>query len=89
MIDNLNGTITLTDENNEQVVVQTLYTFELPEYKKKYIVYTIDPKEDDEDINVLISEIDYDTLQIKKIPDSEIDDVIRVYNETKEMLLEE
>ncbi len=89
MINEIDGTITLTNENNEQIKVQALFSFEMPEFKKKYIVYTLNPDATLDEVNVLISEINYDTLEIKSIPEDEKSAVIEFYNSAKQMLLSE
>ena len=89
MVNEKNGTITLQDENGNDVVVQVVLEFELPELKKKYLAYTKDANTDKDIIDIFISEFDYDTNELKSIPEDEYKDVIECYNNIKESLLEE
>ena len=87
MIDRNEGIIKVLDSINNERTVNVIFSFEVPEFKKRYIAYTFEAESDKEDIDVLISEMDYDTYEIKKIPIEEIDLVLEYYNTTKELLL--
>ena len=87
MIDQSKGTIEIVDENNKKVKIQVLFSFEATEYKKKYVVYTTDLNNEDDEIEILISEINPDTFEIKSIPDDEADSVMELYESAKQMIL--
>lgn len=90
---NKDGSITIINEDGSQVKVCVLFNFEIEEYRKKYIAYTIITDEMSEDVSddmeVLLSEIDYDTNEVKSIPESEMETVLSIYNQIKESLLNE
>ena len=83
------GSLTVVDEENNSITVYILFAFEVPKKKKKYIAYTLDNNVESEDINMLISEIDYDNNEIKSIPEEEMPTVLEIYNAAKESLLNE
>lgn len=82
------GFISVTDENNNKIEIQVIFGFEIPEYKKSYVVYTTESKSPQEEINVNISEYDNNTYEIKSIPEDELDFVMESYNNAKSMILE-
>ena len=83
MIDERKGQITILDEHDVPVTVQLLFTFSIQKYNKRYIVYTYDLNTDKEDVDVLISEIDYDTYRIKEINKDEIPMIMEVYRQIR------
>lgn len=83
------GSLTVVDEENNSITVYILFAFEVPELRKKYIAYTLDNNVESEDINMLISEIDYDNNEIKSISEEEMPTVLEIYNAAKESLLNE
>ena len=87
------GVINVTMNDGKQVKVRVLFTFEIEIFKKRYIAYTFNDenisKEDVEEQNVYISEIDYDTYEIKSIPVDELQDVLNTYNQIKLDLIKE
>ena len=87
MINEKEGTIIVTDENNNQIKVQIIFGFSVPEYNKNYIEYTTESDLDQEEINILISEYDGNTYEIKSIPEEEMEKVLDFYNSAKEMIL--
>ena len=74
------GTITVVDENNNSIKAQYIFNFEIPEFNKKYLVYTLDANGENNQVEVLISEIDYETNQIKSIPEADLETVMECYN---------
>ncbi len=89
MIDN-EGRLTVIDENNNKIDVFVLFIFEREELNKKYVAYTLDHDiEGKEDINILISEIDPETNQIKSINEEEMPMVKELYEEAKKTILED
>lgn len=77
---NNDGTIIVTDENNNQIKVNYIFGFEIPDFNKRYVVYTINPDMNAKTNKVLISEMEYDTYDIKSIPEEEISTVMEYYN---------
>ena len=87
MIDERNKIITLVDENNKEIKVRVMFEFEVEELNKKYIVYTPDFDTEGSECNVIISEFDSNTYEIKPIPDKEKEFVLECYTKLKESLL--
>ena len=79
-------TLTITTEEGKTLLVDILFTFTLPDFKKHYIVYTLPNSK--EEVSVLISEIDFLTSQVKKIPEQEYSMVIEAYQQIKKELIE-
>jgi uncharacterized protein YrzB (UPF0473 family) len=76
--------ITIDRENGETITVDIILGFEIEELNKKYIAYTLNDNGEDEDVDVLISEVENNKL--KSIPDEEINIVLEYYNEAKELV---
>lgn len=87
MINQETGLINITTESGKTLDVQTIFEFEVPELKKKYLAYTLEANSPMDEINVLISEFDYDTNEIKSILENEKEVVLEFYNAAKEAIL--
>ena len=81
--------ITVTTEDNRVLEINVLLMFELPEFKKKYVLYSLENNSNNEDVTMFISSINTRTNEIKEINNSEIDVVINVYLELKKEFLNE
>lgn len=81
--------ITVTTEDNRVLEINVLLMFELPEFKKKYVLYSLENNSNNEDVIMFISSINTRTNEIKEINNSEIDVVKNVYLELKKELLKE
>ena len=81
--------ITVTTEDNRLLEINVLLMFELPEFKKKYVLYSLENNSNNEDVTMFISSINTRTNEIKEINNSEIDVVKNVYLELKKELLKE
>ena len=81
--------ITVTTEDNRVLEINVLLMFELPEFKKKYVLYSLENNSNNEDVTMFISSINTRTNEIKEINTSEIDVVKNVYLELKKELLKE
>lgn len=88
MENNMNK-ITVTTEDNRVLEINVLLMFELPEFKKKYVLYSLESNFNNEDVTMFISSINTRTNEIKEINNSEIDVVKNVYLELKKELLKE
>ena len=87
MNSDVNGRITVENENHEAITIQVLYTFDNEENKKRYVVYTPDINNKKNTVNILISELDYDTYELKDIDEDEVEMVMQYYKASKEELL--
>lgn len=80
----MDNKITFDRENGETITVDVILGFEIEELNKKYIAYTLNDNGEDEDVDVLISEVENNKL--KSIPDEEINIVLEYYNEAKKLV---
>lgn len=88
MENNINK-ITVTTEDNRVLEINVLLMFELPEFKKKYVLYSLENNSNNEDVTMFISSINTRTNEIKEINNSEIDVIKNIYLELKKELLKE
>lgn len=76
--------VTYDRENGETITVEIILSFEIEEYNKKYIVYTLNDNGEDEDVDVLISEVKNN--KIISIPNDEIEIVLEYYENAKKLI---
>lgn len=88
MENNMNKII-VTTEDNRVLEINVLLMFELPEFKKKYVLYSLENNSNNEDVTMFISSINTRTNEIKEINNSEIDVIKNIYLELKKELLKE
>lgn len=89
MINEKEGFAIVTDDAGNQIKVQVIFGFEVEEYNKNYIVYTTESDSSSDEINVMISEFDKKTYEIKSIPEDEMNTVMEFYNNAKNIILNE
>ena len=82
----MNNRITFDREDGETITVDVILGFEIEELNKKYVAYTLNDNGEDEDVDVLISEVNNNSL--KSIPNEEIGIVLAYYNEAKSLVEE-
>ena len=87
MINEKEGTIVVVDEENNQLKIQVLFSFEVPDFKKNYVVYITDTDFNRDEIDVLISEYDSETYEIKSIPQDEMSVVLEFYKAAKDIII--
>lgn len=77
--------ITIQNENNEAIIVEVLFNFKIDKIAKEYIVYTLNDDNVSEEVNVFISEIEYENNVPKVVPikDDEKEMVLLFYNSIK------
>lgn len=78
--------LTVDREDGGIVTIDVIMGFEIEELGKKYVAYTLNDNGEDEDVDVLISEIDDHSM--KSIPDEEINIVLQYYEEAKSLIEE-
>ena len=76
--------VTYDRENGETITIEIILSFEIEEYNKKYIVYTLNDNGEDEDVDVLISEVKNN--KIINIPNDEIETVLEYYENAKKLI---
>ena len=60
-----NNIIIVTNEEGKSLEINVLLIFELPEFRKKYVTYTMDSENDVDNTTMFISEINSTTNEIK------------------------
>lgn len=85
----MKNNILLKDENGNDINVEILLSFSIEEYNKNYIAYTLNDDDKASSVAVFISEVDYENKKILSIPANQKEAVLEVYNNAKQMLLEE
>lgn len=84
-----NNIIIVTNEEGKILKINVLLIFELPEFRKKYVIYTMDSENDVENTTMFISEINSLTNEIKQIDEDEIETIKKVYLELRKELLKD
>lgn len=84
-----NNIIIVTNEEGKPLEINVLLIFELPEFRKKYVIYTMDSENDVENTTMFISEINSTTNEIKQIDEDEIETIKKVYLELRKELLKD
>jgi uncharacterized protein YrzB (UPF0473 family) len=75
----------VTNEDGEQVRIEILFGFDVPEYNKHYVAYTINDDGESEHVNVLLAEYDGE-YNIKSIPFEEREEVVSAYESMKQII---
>lgn len=80
----MKNSITFDRENGEVITVEIILSFEIEEFNKKYIAYTINDNDEDDMVDVLISEVKNNKLI--SIPEEEIPIILKYYENAKELI---
>lgn len=83
-----NNVKTVTREDGTQVTIDIILGFDIPEYNKHYVAYTINDDGVSEHVNVLLAEYDGE-YNIKSIPFEEREEVVAAYEEAKRIAKED
>ena len=80
--------ITAVNENNNKIIIEILLGFKIEEIGKEYVAYTINDDTLSEDVEVFISEIDYNSSLPKIVPikEDEKEIVLLFYNNIKKSI---
>lgn len=78
-IDNGQNTMILEDDQGKEKEFEILFTFESDDYGKKYVLYFDPEQEDEEEIDVLFSSYDDDSLYAVE-DEAEIEMISEVFN---------
>ncbi len=82
--------ITVVNEEGKKVKINILVMFKVLEYKKEYIVYTVNDDEKSETVPVFITEMEQTedgTFRIKLIPEAEKHTVLAFYDNVRDTLI--
>ena len=75
----------VTLDDGAQVTIEILLGFDIPEYNKHYVAYTVNDDDQSEQVNVLLAEYDGE-YNIKSIPFEEREEVVAAYETAKNLL---
>lgn len=78
-IDSGQNTMILEDDQGKEKEFEILFTFESEDYNKKYVLYFDPEQEDEEEIDVLFSSYDDDSLYAVE-DEEEIEMISEVFN---------
>lgn len=81
----MKNSLTVKNENGEEITLEIILNFKIEEYGKNYVAYTLNDDGVSETVNVCISEIEYleDVPFVKSIPEEEVPTVVAFYNHIK------
>jgi uncharacterized protein YrzB (UPF0473 family) len=78
------NTKTVFKEDGTELTIDILLGFDVPEYNKHYVAYTINDDGEAEYVDVLLAEYDGE-YNIKSIPFDEREEVVAAYQEAKRL----
>jgi len=78
------------NEFGQEITIEIILSFIIEELNKEYVVYTINDDGISNDVNIIISEIEYinNIPKIKSIPEEEKEMVILFYNNVKKSIVD-
>lgn len=78
----MNNIVTYKTENNDFITVELLTKFSVEKIGKEYVAYTINDDGVSDNVNVFISELEYDgeTPKVVQIKEDEAEMVLMFYN---------
>lgn len=83
----MNNYVIVKDENNNDIKIEVLFSFRVDEFNKEYVAYTLNDDGISETEAVFLSEINPITKKLISIPFEQKEFVLQVYNETKNMIM--
>lgn len=84
-----NEHVTIQNEQGENINISMIGTFEIPDLKKEYMMYSmVDENEENSLGAVLIGELlkDGDKIKVAGVPEEEKEMVVAYYNEVSEQM---
>ncbi len=80
--------ITVINEDKEKVVIELIASFEIEEYNRQYIVFTLNDDGVSEELTIFISQIEYleGLPKIISIPENEIELVLSFYDNLRDTM---
>lgn len=83
----MNNVMRVYNENNEEIEIELLFNFRVEEYKKEYVVYTINDDNISEKVAVYISELNREKNKLISISEYHKEAVKIFYEQAKNMIL--
>lgn len=81
----MKNSLKIINEFEQEIIIEIILSFRIEELNKEYVVYTINDDNISDDVNIIISEIEYtnNVPKIKSILEEEKEMVILFYNNIK------
>ena len=76
--------ITITLGNGEEATIEILLGFDVVNYNKHYVAFTLNDDDQSENVNVILAE--YADGQVRSILPDEREEVVAAYEEAKKLL---
>ena len=84
-----NEHVTIQNEQGENINITVIGTFEIPDLKKEYMMYSMEDENEENSLGaVLIGELlkDEDKIKVAGVPEEEKEMVVAYYNEVSEQM---
>lgn len=84
-----NEHVTIQNEQGENINITVIGTFEIPDLKKEYMMYSMEDENEENGLGaILIGELlkDEDKIKVAGVPEEEKEMVVAYYNEVSEQM---
>ena len=84
-----NEHVTIQNEQGENINITVIGTFEIPDLKKEYMMYSMEDENEENSLGaILIGELlkDEDKIKVAGVPEEEKEMVVAYYNEVSEQM---
>lgn len=84
-----NEHVTIQNEQGENINITVIGTFEIPDLKKEYMMYSMEDENEQNSLGaILIGELlkDEDKIKVAGVPEEEKEMVVAYYNEVSEQM---
>ncbi len=84
-----NEHVTIQNEQGENINITVIGTFEIPDLKKEYMMYSMEDENEENSLGaILIGELlkDEDKIKVAGVPEVEKEMVVAYYNEVSEQM---
>lgn len=81
--------VTIQNEQGENINITVIGTFEIPDLKKEYMMYSMEDENEENSLGaILIGELlkDEDKIKVAGVPEEEKEMVVAYYNEVSEQM---
>ena len=81
--------VTIQNEQGENINITVIGTFEIPDLKKEYMMYSMEDENEENGLGaILIGELlkDEDKIKVAGVPEEEKEMVVAYYNEVSEQM---
>lgn len=84
-----NEHVTIQNEQGENINITVIGTFEIPDLKKEYMMYSMEDENEENSLGaILIGELlkEEDKIKVAGVPEEEKEMVVAYYNEVSEQM---